>query len=201
MKYLLIILVFTSKINAQFIDSSKFGINAAFGVGTAQLYHSNFGNVSGNSNSLTTSIAYRFNEKISLSSGIGFQYFSGNVVQNNEHANISNDYLQIPLNFTIKSPIFDGIDKNIRFILGFGAYANYLIESKITTKSNEIKSENLGWNLGINGNCGMNFRVKKKTYVSLLIDFNKEFGNIVSNNIKQKMNYTTGLKVNVNHNF
>ena len=93
------------------------------------------------------------------------------------------------------------MNENIRFVGGVGAYANFMTLSSVSNSVSEVKSENVGWNMVFNVNFGMNFRVKKKSYVSLLYDLNTEFGKITKNNISQRMNYSNGFKIGVNHNF
>jgi long-subunit fatty acid transport protein len=202
MKNLLLALLIVSKFTyGQFIDSSKFGINSEIGFSVAELEHSVYGKVAGNTFQLGILASYRLNERMSISSGLILQNFSGNIFVNNLNSNLTNQYFQFPLKFNVKSPIFKELNENIRFIAGLGAYANFMTLSSVSNSASEIKSENVGWNMVLNVNVGMNFRVNKKSYVSLLYDLNTEFGKISKNNISQRMNYSNGFKIGVNHNF
>ncbi len=202
MKKLLIALLIVSKFSyGQFIDSSKFGINSEIGFSVAELEHSVYGKVAGNTFQLGILASYRLNERMSLSSGLILQNFSGNIFVNNLNSNLTNQYFQFPLKFSIKSPIFKELNENIRFIGGVGAYANFMSLSSVSNSASEVKSEDIGWNMVFNVNVGMNFRVKKKSYVSLLYDLNTEIGKITKNKISQRMNYSNGFKIAVNHNF
>lgn len=202
MKNLLIALLIVSNLSyGQFIDSSKFGINSEIGFSVAELEHSIYGKVAGNTFQLGILASYRLNERMSISSGLILQNFSGNIFVNNLNSNLTNQYFQFPLKLNIKSPIFKELNENIRFIGGVGAYANFMSLSSVSNSVSEVKSENLGWNMVFNVNLGMNFRVNKKSYVNLLYDLNTELGKISKNNVSQRMNYSNGFKIGVNHNF
>lgn len=205
--YTLILLVFTlqcysqTQVKEKEKENIKFGINADIGFGNGTLSHSNYGEVSGNTISVIDKFSCHLSEKINLSTGFGIVAFKGNVMSNGMHANLSNEYLQIPLYISFKSPKFEGFSENIRYVLGLGLYGNYLYASNLSYVNSNVKDENIGWNFGVNASVGMNFKIRPKSSISLLLDGSKDITNIEKNGVTQRLNYIIGGKVNISYLF
>jgi site-specific recombinase XerD len=65
----------------------------------------------GNTFQLGILASYRLNERMSISSGLILQNFSGNIFVNNLNSNLTNQYFQFPLKFNVKSPIFKELNE------------------------------------------------------------------------------------------
>lgn len=198
MKYLILTFCLVSaSLKSQNSDSSKFGFIGEFGFGNAQLSHSNYGKINGNSIMFSDKFLYKISDRFNLSTGIGFVIYNGNVVVNGNSNNLNNKYFQIPLNTTFSSPFYKGISENIRYVIGIGGYANYLFESNLSSALSEIKEDGIGWNFGINANVGLRFKIRPKASLSLLYELNSDLSDIEKNNIRQRINNSMGLKCNV----
>jgi hypothetical protein len=126
--------------------------------------------LNGNINGSDILLAYKISPKWEMASGIGLLVFNGNLTIAGNTGSITNNYLQIPIQFNGEYNLNRGEgsnNQNIFLTIGGGLYANTLFKQQIETVTGNTETKNLGWNFGIETQVGVKFIITNALNISL----------------------------------
>ncbi|SHJ17840.1 outer membrane beta-barrel protein [Flavobacterium haoranii] len=167
-------------------EKSKFSYGLNFGVGNSTLENNQIGVLSGNLIAIDFNVDYSFtdSDKTKLTSGVNILDFNSNFYNGTDQSRLKNEYFQIP--FKLSHRVNFDKEEKLNLVAGIGAYANFLLRSKILNLNEEINTKSGGFNFGYSISMGAEYKINTNTSFGLMLDLMNEISEIKKNNYEQK---------------